>query len=434
MRRSRFLLPYVASDPLSAVVLRNEALRTVAVVGIVLLGAFGVVVATPVLTRTRGVPFDALAPLALLGVAVLLAFELLIYLRVRRLMGHRMAPRPWIWYASGFAEITMPTLVLLLIGRSFSNPAEVLGAPVSLLYFPMLALSVLRLDGRLSLTLGLAAALQYAGAVGWLSAADTASTAATDTALGVTVHSSIALALVLTGAACAVVARALRRGAEDAIGTARERERLHTLFGQHTDPAIVQALLAGGDDLERGKRQRVVALFLDVRGFTTFAEGRAPEEVVGYLNALFEIAVEAIVEEGGVVHQLLGDGLLALFGVPDARADDADRAVRAALATIDHTGEAVAAGALPPTRLGIGLHAGQGLVGLVGPQGHREYKVTGDAVNVASRVEQMNKTFGSSLLATDDVVGALADPPPMDDLGEVVVRGRAAAVRVFRLR
>lgn len=178
----------------------------------------------------------------------------------------------------------------------------------------------------------------------------------------------------------------------------------------------------------------MVVLFLDVRGFTAFAEAQPPEAVVRYLNGLFEIAVPAITARGGVVHQLLGDGLMALFGVPEAQPGDADRAVAAAEHIVAVVSAEGVRGALPPTRLGLGLHAGEVLVGFVGPEAHREYKVVGDAVNVAARVEGLNKLHGSTLLVTGAVYDELSDPPPATDLGLTPVRGRAEPVRLYRLR
>lgn len=415
--------------PLVRVVLESERVRAAAAVAVILLG----VPMLFVLGQLTG--FDAertpgLIPTVLSGLGALAIFEVWIYLRVRQHLRGGTVPPPFVWGVSGVVEVTVPTLLLLAAGRVFSTPVDALGTPVALLYFPLLALSVLRLSARLSAALGVVAAVQYWSAARFLY---TASPAVASGALGFADHASVTVGLLLTGGACAVVAREARRRTERAIASAAERERLRTLFGQHTDPAVVEALLTDGEALEQGRRQHIVAMFLDVRGFTGFAEAREPEAVVAYLNDLFEIAVAAVTRHGGVVHQLLGDGLLALFGVPDPLPDDADRAVAASLETVAAVAEAVAAGTLPPTRLGIGLHAGEGLVGLVGPTARREFKVVGDAVNVASRVEQMNKDRGSTVLATAEVVGSLRRSVGAEDLGPVDVRGRRQQIQLYRL-
>src|SRR5690606_33278437 len=103
------------------------------------------------------------------------------------------------------------------------------------------------------------------------------------------------------------------RLADDRERIVAERARIEALFGQHTAPAVVEALLAAPGEVE-SRRAHAVVLFLDLRGFSAKAETWAPEDVVAYLNDVFEIAIAEIAGRGGVVHQLLGDGLMALFG------------------------------------------------------------------------------------------------------------------------
>ena len=212
---------------------------------------------------------------------------------------------------------------------------------------------------------------------------------------------------------------------------AEDRERALRLFGQHTAPEVVAALMAGGGEVPV-RRQDVTVMFLDLRGFTTLSEAWPPEAVVDYLNCFFDEAIGAVLAHGGVVHQLLGDGLMALFGVPDPSADGPRRAVAAAQAIVAAVADACAAGRLPETTLGIGLHAGEAVVGPVGSAAHREYKVTGDVVNVTARIEKLNKAHGSQVLASEAVVrrAGLADAEP---LGDVPLRGRHAPVALYRL-
>lgn len=212
-----------------------------------------------------------------------------------------------------------------------------------------------------------------------------------------------------------------------------EHDRIRRVFGQHTDPAVVDELMRGGADVAP-RRQRVCVMFLDVRGFTTFAEHAEPEAVLDYLNTLLWFMIEEVNRHHGVVHQLLGDGLMALFGAPVSQGNDARNAVRAALAIVERLRAAVETGAVPPTEVGIGLHAGEVVAGLVGSQVHREYKVTGDVVNLASRIEGLNKELGTSVLASDAVREALgADAPEAEPLGPVPIRGRHGLVTLYRM-
>ena len=219
----------------------------------------------------------------------------------------------------------------------------------------------------------------------------------------------------------------------EAAQAQEERDRIRNVFGRHTAPAVVEELL-GHDADPPSRRLHVGVMFLDLRGLTNFSEGAEPEAVVDYLNTLFSFMIAAVAERGGIVHQLLGDGFMAVFGAPLSREEDCARAVEASLAIVERVGAESAAGRIPPTRVGIGLHAGEVVAGTVGSDHHKEYKVTGDAVNVAARIEQMNKAHDSQLLVSEDVWSRVpAGRYPADDLGPVPVRGRAQTLRLFRL-
>ena len=219
----------------------------------------------------------------------------------------------------------------------------------------------------------------------------------------------------------------------EAAQSEAERDRVLGLFGRHTAPAVVEELLRHEAD-PPSRRTEACVMFLDVRGFTAFAERAEPEAVVDYLNALFGLTTEAVTGRGGIVHQLLGDGFMAIFGAPIARGDDCEQAVAAALDIAARVEAEVEAGRLLPTTVGVGLHAGEVVAGVVGSALHKEYKVTGDVVNVASRVEGLNKRYGSRVLATGAVVARL--PPGRfapEPLGEVALRGRGRTPALFRL-
>jgi class 3 adenylate cyclase len=213
-----------------------------------------------------------------------------------------------------------------------------------------------------------------------------------------------------------------------------ERERVRRIFGEHTAPSIVDAVLNWSPDQGAGQRESVTVMFVDLRGFTRRAERWAPDRVVAYLNGFFELSVSSVSRHRGVVHQLLGDGLLAYFGAPIPNAAHAEDAVRAALDLLAVIDNATSDGTLQPTNVGIGLHSGDAVVGLVGSAIHREFKVTGDVVNVAARIEKLNKRFDSRLLITSSVWDQLAVPRPIAKLlGDIALDGRDAPVTVYRL-
>jgi adenylate cyclase len=179
---------------------------------------------------------------------------------------------------------------------------------------------------------------------------------------------------------------------EMAAGLA-ERERIREAFGTYVDRDVAEHILREGTSLE-GEEVEVTMLFLDIRGFTTFAERLSAAEVVATLNRLFERIVPIIHEHGGHVDKYVGDGLLAVFGAPRRQADHADQALAAGLeiaaAVSDEFGDELS--------VGVGLNSGPVVAGNVGGAGRLEFSVIGDAVNVAARVESATRQTGDAVL------------------------------------
>jgi adenylate cyclase len=203
------------------------------------------------------------------------------------------------------------------------------------------------------------------------------------------------------------------------------------VFGQHVSPAVAEALVAGGAP-GVGELRTVCVMFLDVRGFTRFAERRAPADVVQFLDTLFEPMIAIVGRHRGIINKFLGDGFMAVFGAPlpaELPARDAVAAAREILAGIERQ---IAAGVLPPTRVGIGLHAGEALTGTIGSAARKEYTIIGDVVNLAARIEQLTKQHDSRLLVSADVATALGETG-LHTIGEVTVPGRDAPVKLIRL-
>ena len=144
-----------------------------------------------------------------------------------------------------------------------------------------------------------------------------------------------------------------------------ERNRVVNMFGQHVSPAVVERLLQ--QDVEvRGEVRNVCVMFLDIRDFTTFSETREPVDVVDYLNSLFVFMIDGVNRHHGIVNKFLGDGFMAIFGAPISSDDDRQNAVRAAREIVDEVHARTQDGTIPPTRIGIGLHAGMAVTGNVG--------------------------------------------------------------------
>jgi adenylate cyclase len=204
-----------------------------------------------------------------------------------------------------------------------------------------------------------------------------------------------------------------------------EREELRETFGTYLDRDIVPLILSGRFPRE-GVEVVVSIMFVDVRGFTSFAERSDATEVVAALNALFEVMVPIVTDHGGHVDKFLGDGLLAVFGAPEGYADHADRAVAAGL-------ELVRAVNRPGAQLeiGVGINTGPVVAGSIGGAGRLNFSVIGDAVNLAARVEAATRDTGDHLLITRTTYEALTRPVVAVSRGSVALKGKEEPVEVL---
>lgn len=144
--------------------------------------------------------------------------------------------------------------------------------------------------------------------------------------------------------------------------------------------------------------------------------------------------IEIVNRNHGIINKFLGDGFMAVFGAPFSEGSDSQNAVRAAREILQKLHQEVEAKRILPTKVGIGLHAGNAVTGNVGSSQRKEYTIIGDAVNLASRVESLNKQFDSQLLISEAVRNAIGkDGEEAISLGKVTVKGRNDPVEVFKL-
>jgi adenylate cyclase len=209
-----------------------------------------------------------------------------------------------------------------------------------------------------------------------------------------------------------------------------ERERIRDMFGSYVDPAVAERILDDGVELG-GEEVEVTIMFIDIRGFTAFAEETDAREVVAGVNALFEAVIPIIHENQGRVDKFVGDGLLAVFGAPQRLNDHADQGLAAALA-IKQAVDDGEAGDLP---IGIGVNSGTVIAGNVGGAGRLEFSVIGDPVNVAARVQEATRETGDTVLLTEHTRALLTEEPvPLLERPRIELRGRSTPVVVYAPR
>jgi adenylate cyclase len=332
-------------------------------------------------------------------------------------------------FGNALIETSFPTLLIFVLSRDYVDPPIAFNSWPALLYFLFIVLSTLRLNFVLSVFTGAVAAIEsFALAQVMLHLAWRAD----DLYRTVGYHLTRALVLFAAGLVAGMVGLTIRRHFARALAAASARDRVTNLFGQHVSPSVVDRLLSMGG-AELSEMRRVCVMFVDIRGFTAAARERSPADVVTRLDDAFAILVEIVDRHHGVVNKFLGDGFLAMFGAP---IDDPAAAVNAIAAgrAMLHAMADANRGHAWPIRIGIGIHIGEAVTGTVGSPRRKEYTVIGDTVNLASRLESLNKEVGSQFLVSDAVHDAARDAiGDAEPLGPVAVRGYDKPVSVWRL-
>jgi class 3 adenylate cyclase len=225
-------------------------------------------------------------------------------------------------------------------------------------------------------------------------------------------------------------------------GEERERARLRQIFGRYVSEEVVEKLLASGRQPDLGgEALTVTVLFSDIRNFTSMSESLTPHEVVEMLNAYFSRVCEPILAQGGTVDKFIGDAVMAVFGSPALQADQARRALRAALAMAEKAREfrTWMENHFPDRgwadfQIGIGVHTGEAVVGNIGSPQRFEFTAIGDAVNTASRLEGLTKELGWTIVASSGTITAAGPGVVTGGRKELKVKGRREAVTVVEVR
>ena len=364
-------------------------------------------------------------------IALLLCYELALRHLIGGWLRRGKAVPGALRYLNALVETSVPSILIYLVSREI-DPKYVLQSPLSVLYAVFIVLSTLRLDFRLSVFTGLVAAVEYVAlSFAYLGGGGGA---AAGTPLGaLPFYVAKGAMLLLAGLAAAFVAHQLKRRVGNAYRTLQERQRMLSAFGQQVSPAIAEELLKAGPEIA-SRSNFVCVMFMDIRNFTPLVERKSPTEIVAFQNVVFAEAVEVVNRNHGIINQFLGDGFMATFGAPVAGERDCANALAAAREMAEAIRRLGEEGRIPRIEIGIGLHAGEAVSGNIGSALRKQYSITGNVVILASRIEQLNKNYGSRILVSAEVLAAAGEAAAASAaLGPVHVKGREQPIELFRL-
>jgi adenylate cyclase len=212
--------------------------------------------------------------------------------------------------------------------------------------------------------------------------------------------------------------------------TTRQLQIIRSVFGKYVPESIVDSIISGNGNIEPMQSMATI-LYTDIADFTRISESMRPELVADMLNAYFESVIAVITRHGGIVNQIQGDAMLVTFNLPIADPLHADKAMQTAIEIQQTVRRNQFAGVTLGTR--IGINSGNVFAGNVGTRERMNYTVHGDAVNLAARLERLNKDYATRVLLSAQSVALLKGDYPIESMGSVAIRGKSEPVEIYKL-
>ncbi len=321
-------------------------------------------------------------------------------------------------------ESIVPGITLLFLISTLKIPA-LIDSPVVFLYIPILLIQILHLDYRLILLSGAIISGTYALAINWALSLESP-----NEILNLPLPSAIYYLrsiIFLIAAGCAsFVSHRFRKLLESRVKYQSERNQMEQLFSQQVSRQVVDALVENQDV---SSRQEVTVLFLDIRGFTNFAQDKEPEEVIAFQNKFFSPLIDIINKHHGITNQIMGDGLMATFGAPVKIDQHQAVAFQAAMEIFDHVNQ------FEEVDIGMGMHCGEVVTGNIGNHNRKQFSVSGTTVIIAARLEQLNKDYDSHFLVSKEFFdGVSSSVDQWTNLGKQQLKGIDKAIEIIKIQ
>ncbi len=327
-------------------------------------------------------------------------------------------------FYSVIVESLVPMVWLCFI-IAWEENAIFLDSPLVFIYIPMLIVSALHLSFWLSFFNGLFVASLYAGVSFW-----SFENYPEGMVLPSIVYYSKAMLFLIAGVCGGYVARELKKRLTISIQTQEERDAIETLFSQQVSKQVVSALKSRRD---YSIKAEVTVLFLDIRDFTNRVQHMSPEEVNKFQNKFFGPIINCIDHCGGIINQLMGDGLMASFGSAEGELhhERAYRSARDIFATLDQSNKGID----NPIKIGIGIHSGEVIAGNIGTEERQQFSISGIPVITAARLEQLTKEYNSEFLVSRDFYEKIKHLTKNGtSLGSVKMKGLDNELEIIKLK
>lgn len=332
-------------------------------------------------------------------------------------------------YVNTGMQITMLSFFLITNVRD-QGPTYAFSTALPMLYCLVISITAFRLSPGLSFFAGALAALEVVLIYGIFMRPElSADYIANHPTISWPATIARVIVLLAIGVACALAATSLRN---QIVRRAKDQDHIQFLertFGRFVAPEVAKQILKDESWMNPSERDAVV-MFADLKGFTKYSAGRSPQEVAGLLNRCWEVAAVIVERHGGFINKYLGDGFLAVFGVP-VELENAETAAAITAAELQKELTPI----LEPYGLAfcIGVHSGPMIAGGIGAESRCEFTVIGSTVNLASRIEGLNRSLETTCLTSQPVAEKLSEHWELRDMGGQSVKGIKDKVGIFEI-
>ncbi|PKQ60947.1 hypothetical protein BZG02_17530 [Labilibaculum filiforme] len=346
-------------------------------------------------------------------------FEVLVFIRMHWHIKNNRPLSKKVLIPNLLMEFALPAIILFNAVK-YDNSLLVLEYDGLTFYFLLLMLSAMHLDFKISLAAGILACLGYFGVSYWgiqfLKPVG-------DIEQMIEIYSMRSMGLLAAGIIAGVVAVEIRKRVNNLLKAKDTQIEMESLLGQQLSIDVARELILHPND-KVGQKIIGSIMFMDIRNFTSMADFQSPEETIAFQNAIFDPLIRIIEKNNGIIHQILGDGFMASFGVTTENPDHVRDAYLAGIQIVEVISHCRNVIDGKQTRVGIGLHCGEVITGNIGNEIRKQFSIAGKNVIIASRIEQLNKQFDSQFLVSKAVATQLnGNQNNLLDLGMVKVKG-----------
>lgn len=304
-------------------------------------------------------------------------------------------------YISAFIEISIPAAILLSLSNGYVHPSKSIQLPIVYTYFIFITLSILSLNYKLTLFIGIVASVQYLMVSNYLIHLDNHLDQGNIDTEKLLVFTKTALISLCTIAATFTTIY-LKRKIKHSLVAYEKEFRLTKIIKQQLSPDIAEKVIATKNENPFAKGTYSI-MFIDIRNFTSKIENKSFEEYTRYQNDFFSIIIESLQPYNATIHQFLGDGCMISFHDTKKGENSSVVSVKAAQTILYKLNEATLQGKLEKTTIGIGIHTGEAVLENLGNNTRKQFSLSGKSVIIAARIEHLNKELKTSFLISEKV-------------------------------